>query len=195
MAQSAVPRLPWPLVLASGSPRRRELLARLAPEFEVLVTGEPEEGEWPGPAEAALALARRKAEAGFSARPGCLVLGGDTVVWLPGHGMLGKPEDEEDAVRILLRLQGRAHSVFTGVWLAYPGGAEGFVEETVVEFRPFGEEEARAYVATGEPMDKAGAYGYQAAGRSLVARVQGSESNVVGLPLERLAKALNRLAG
>lgn len=194
MAQSAVPSLPWPVVLASGSPRRQQLLARLVPQFEVLPTNVDEGGTWDGPATAAVELALRKARWAAARRPDCIVLGGDTVVWLPGTGFLDKPADTEDAVRILLRLQGQTHTVATGIALVWPGGERSFAEESQVTFRPFDEAVARAYVATGEPMDKAGAYGFQAGGRALVASVEGSESNVVGLPLERLAQELERLA-
>jgi septum formation protein len=194
MAQSAVPSLPWPVVLASGSPRRKALLAGLVPQFEVLPTHVDEGGVWAEPTAAALELALRKARWAAERRPDALVLGGDTVVWLEGTGFLDKPTDPDDAVRTLMALQGRTHTVATGVALVWPGGERAFVEESRVTFHPFGEDSARDYVATGEPMDKAGAYGLQAGGRALVAHVEGSESTVVGLPLERLALELGLLA-
>lgn len=190
MAESAVPSVSLPVVLASASPRRRELLGALVGEFEAISTDVDEAFLDEGPAECAERLALAKARRGLKSRPGSLVIGGDTVVWLPGVGFLGKPEDEDDAVRILLQLAGREHSVFTGVALAWPGGERSFVEESRVRFRSFDEATARAYVRTGEPMDKAGAYGFQGEGRNLVESVTGSETNVIGLPMERLAEEL-----
>lgn len=195
MTESAVPSERLPFVLASASPRRRELLRGLVPEFEAISPDVDETPETELPVACAERLAILKARRGLEMRPGSLVLGGDTVVWLEGAGMLGKPTDEADAVRILMTLSGKEHSVFTGVALVWPGGERSFVVESRVRFRAFSEDEAMAFVATGEPMDKAGAYGYQGAGRALVEAVEGSETNVIGLPMERLVEelaALNR---
>jgi septum formation protein len=191
--ESSVPKPELPTVLASASPRRRQLLASLVAEFEAVAPDVPEDDDLGGAEATASGLAVRKARRGLEMRPGSLVLGGDTVVELPGHGLLGKPQDAADAVRTLLLLAGRAHTVVTGVALAWPGGERSFAVASEVRFHPFGEAEAQAYVATGEPMDKAGAYGYQGEGRKLVAGVRGSESNVVGLPLEALREALEGL--
>ena len=180
------------VVLASGSPRRRELLARLVPEFEVVVADVDEEAlTVADPFETAERLAEAKARAVALLRPGCLVVGGDTVVAVDGE-QLAKPRDPEDARRMLRALAGRRHVVATGVSLVSPQGVQTFHERTWVTFRPLTEGEIEAYVATGEPMDKAGAYAIQGGAAGFVAQREGSESNVVGLPLERLAEALER---
>lgn len=182
-----------PLVLASGSPRRAEILRILGLEFSVQPTGVDEsilKGE--SPAGHVLRLAEEKARAVSAGRGEALVLGGDTVVVLDGR-LLGKPGSESEAVSMLLELQGREHEVLTGLALAVPGG-EVFsgVQGTRVTFREFGSETARAYVATGEPMDKAGAYGIQGAGAALVAGLDGDYFNVVGLPVPLLLDLLDR---
>jgi septum formation protein len=187
-----------PLVLASSSPRRRRLLRRLGVSFSVRA---PEADERPLPGEAPAAHVRRlaleKARAvARSLAPGSgarWVLGADTVIALDG-AILGKPRGPGDAQRMLGRLAGRSHDVLTGVALVPVGGgrARGAVVRSVVTMRPRDREAIRRYVATGEPLDKAGAYGVQGRGRRFVSRVSGSLSNVVGLPLERLAGLLRR---
>ena len=177
------------LVLASASPRRRDLLQRAGLRFEVMPADIPEElreGEHPRAlverlaAEKAAAVRSRLPE-----RPRRLVLGSDTVVVLADE-ILGKPRDAEEAVAMLLRLVGRTHSVWTGVAVFATDSARPSVRsiESQVTLRAAGEAELRAYVATGEPLDKAGAYALQGEGRRFVSRVEGSESNVIGLPLE-----------
>ncbi len=193
MAESAVPTRTLPVVLASASPRRRELLRHLVADFESVTPDVDEAALEESPAECAERLALCKARKGLTMRPGSLVIGGDTVVWLPGLGFLGKPLDEEEAVRALMALSGKEHSVFTGVALVWPEGERSFVVESRVTFRDFDESVAWAFVATGEAMDKAGAYSYQGAGANLVAGVVGSESNVIGLPLERLREVLGEI--
>jgi septum formation protein len=183
------------LVLASASPRRRELLARAGLRFEVLapdVAEEPRAGESPRAlverlaAEKAASVRDRLPE-----RPRRLVLGSDTIVTLEGE-LLGKPRDPQHAVAMLLRLAGRTHTVWTGVAVTATGGAELAVRsvESRVTLRAADEAELRAYVAGGEPLDKAGAYALQGEGRKLVSRVEGSESNVIGLPLEETLELL-----
>ena len=175
-----------PVVLAIGSPRRRELLARLIPEFEVLVADVDEEAlTVPDPFETAERLAEAKARAVARLRPEALVIGGDTVVAL-GETQLAKPKDEADARRMLRALSGRRHVVATGVSLVSPQGVETFHDRTWVVFRDLTDDEIAAYVATGEPMDKAGAYAIQGGAAGFVASREGSESNVIGLPLELL---------
>jgi septum formation protein len=180
---------PAVLVLASASPRRRELLTRAGLHFEVVPADVPEEarsGEHPRAlverlaAEKATAVRDRLPEL-----PRRVVLGSDTVVALEGE-ILGKPRDAEHAVAMLRRLAGRTHTVWTGVAVGATGAAELRIEsvESRVTLRPVAEAELRAYVATGEPLDKAGAYALQGEGRRFVSRVEGSESNVIGLPLE-----------
>lgn len=178
------------LVLASGSPRRKELLARLVPRFEIVVSDVDEEAlTVADPIATAEGLAEAKARAVFALRPDALVIGADTVVFL-GDEQLAKPRDADDAKRMLRALSGRTHTVATGVSLVSPQGATTFHDKTEVTFRDLDDAEIDAYVATGEPMDKAGAYAIQGGGAAFVLHRQGSESNVVGLPLERLRERL-----
>ena len=183
-----------PLVLASGSPRRAHLLDMLGLRFEVRPAG-VDEALRPGeaPAPHAERLAREKALAVAAERPGSLVVGSDTIVVLAGE-ILGKPRDAEHAADMLVRLAGREHRVLTGVAVAAPDGrVESGVEEVVVRFRPFERATATAYVATGEPMDKAGAYGIQGYGATLVDAIEGDFFAVMGLPVVRLLAQLERL--
>ena len=184
-------RLSVPLVLASASPRRRQLLARLGLDFDVVPSDADEtwpEGVAPGPAVED--LARRKAQTIARDRPEALVLGADTVVVLDGD-VLGKPHDEAHARATLARLSGRTHEVFTGIALARADQTVTAHERTRVTFADLAPEEIAAYVATGSPMDKAGAYGIQDdLGSLFVAGIEGDYFNVVGLPLHRLYKSL-----
>lgn len=188
-----------PLVLASGSPRRRELLERLGLGFEVAPPPEGLEPPWDGtvpPLEFAADLARRKVNAVSPARPDAIVLGADTIVVLDG-AVLGKPRDEQDARAMLFRLAGREHLVHTAVAIYGPGGAEraevAAIETTTVRFRPIDSAGIAAYVATGEPLDKAGAYGIQGYGAALVESVRGCFFNVMGLPVSRVLALLEGL--
>ncbi len=179
------------VVLASASPRRAELLAMLGLEFvveECAVSEEVLPGETP---ESHVArLAREKARTGLAAHPGSVVIGGDTVVVLDGS-VLGKPRSPREAADMLMRLSGRTHRVVSAVALAQPQGpVDVAVETTHVTFRSFDEDVAWAYVNTGEPMDKAGAYGIQGLGAVLVEHVEGDFYTVVGLPLTRLIQLL-----
>jgi septum formation protein len=194
LESSSTPRV----ILASESPRRRELLSRILSAFEVRPARIDEEAAGagaPNPEAAALSSALAKARAVALEAPDALVIGCDTVVILDGEA-LGKPRDAEDAVRMVLALGGRMHEVATGVALLLPSGdgvpAEPLtaVEVTEVAFRPVSESLARAYVAQGESLDKAGAYGIQGRGSLLVERVEGCYHNVVGLPLHRLGRML-----
>ena len=183
-----------PLVLASALPRRRQLLEQLGLRFEV-ETAEVDETELPG--ESTIGHVRRlalaKAGAVAARRPEALVVGGDTVVTLHGD-ILGKPADERAAVAMLLRLQGHEHRVESGVAVMAPGGrAVSDVIGADVRFRPFDREVAEAYVATAEPMDKAGAYGIQGRGAVLVESVRGDYFAVMGLPVSRLVGLLAEL--
>jgi septum formation protein len=172
------------LVLASASPRRAELLARLGLRFMVVPSHVLEDGlDGESPQEHARRLAGEKALVVGRLHPGAIVVAGDTVVVRDG-ALLGKPIHQEDAVRMLLSLSGRTHQVVSGLALAFPGGSiRSGASTTDVEFRPFGEELARRYVETGEPMDKAGAYGIQGLGGVLVRRISGDYHTVVGLAL------------
>ncbi|MGW8267926.1 MAG: Maf family protein, partial [Longimicrobiales bacterium] len=169
-----------PLLLASASPRRAELLTRLGIRFRIEPSHVPEDilpGETPqGHAER---LSREKAMEVWSGNRDALVVAGDTVVVLGGK-ILGKPADAKDAVRMLEALSGRTHTVVSGLALAFPGGTiRSGTTSTEVTFRAFDDAFARAYVATGEPMDKAGAYGIQGFGSALVKKIQGDYHTVV----------------
>lgn len=188
-----MPSLPKKLILASQSPRRRELMTRLGLPFEAKTPDFIEVSESTLPPEReVIALARGKARSLAARYPGSWILGCDTLVVL-GDRKLGKPADPEEALRMLLDLSGRTHRVLTGLCLldAPTGQCREVVEESRVKMRSFPDTEARAYVASGEPMDKAGAYGIQGLGAALVDSFQGDYFNVVGLPLQRLAGLLN----
>jgi septum formation protein len=174
------------LILASASPRRRELLANAGWNFEVIpsaVDEAPLAGE--SPENYARRVARHKAlDVASKLPPGCIVLGADTVVVSDGE-ILGKPRDPADAVRMLRILSGVSHRVITGVCLARPP-AEVLAlthETTRVTFRALDESEIADYVASGEPLDKAGAYGIQGLASKFVTRIEGCYFNVVGLPV------------
>ena len=170
------------LILASGSPRRRELLAYLGIPFAVVPSNVEERAEGTGLRQVAM-LARLKGSDIASAYPAYPVLSADTLVCLDDQ-VLGKPTDEADARRMLARLSGQWHSVHTGVCLRTPDGAMlERVETTRVKFCQMSIQEIDRYVRTGEPMDKAGAYAMQGIGAMFVERIEGSPSNVIGLPL------------
>lgn len=182
------------IVLASQSPRRAELLRMLGFQFDVVPADIDETyfNHESGPVHAER-LAREKAELISNLRPDAIVIGSDTVVVL-GDDVLGKPRSKEEAVEMLLRLQGRTHFVATGIAVAVPGHQLSHSIETVdVKFRSFDRRRAEAYVETGEPMDKAGAYGIQGYGASLVEWVRGDYFAVMGLPLQRMIMMLERL--
>jgi len=177
-------------ILASRSPRRKELFKEIVPEFTVLPAVGEETAEAETPEQLVELLARQKAEeiAALPSAKGAAVLGADTVVSLDGK-ILGKPKDEADAIRMLSALSGRTHEVFTGVCLILRAGDSSPVvriahERTEVKFEKLSEKFIREYVASGSPMDKAGGYGIQDGG--LVREIKGSYSNVVGLPVELL---------
>ncbi|UCC75071.1 MAG: septum formation protein Maf [Gemmatimonadota bacterium] len=177
-------------MLASKSPRRAELLTRLGLDFVVRVA-EVDESLPPGeePAAAAQRLARLKAE--YARAAGALAIGCDTLVVDSGE-ILGKPTTREEAVEMVRRLQGDEHVVYTGVALATPERVESAVEGTRVWFRSLDAKECEEYVATGEPMDKAGAYGIQGFGAAIVERVDGDFFTVMGLPVARLLELFRR---
>ncbi len=187
------------LILASASPRRRELLTQAGFSFEVYPAHIPEEPlENEDPADYVTRLAREKAEAVFRELtaedegldgPSLVVLGADTTVTLDRH-ILGKPEDAADAARMLRLLSGRTHRVITGVALVTAERAEVAAEVTSVRFLEMLDAEIAAYVATGEPMDKAGAYAIQGRAARWIPRIEGCYFNVVGLPLALVSKLL-----
>ena len=182
------------IVLASGSPRRRELLERIGLTDFVVRVPEVEES-FPGglpPQEVVSYISREKAEAAAKlCGPGDIVITADTMVFLDDQ-RLGKPRDEAHALEMLTALQGRRHTVCTGVTLLQGAKRLTQSESTDVFFRSATEEELRRYIATGEPMDKAGAYGVQGRGALLVERLEGDFFNVMGLPVLRLARMLER---
>ena len=181
----------FPIVLASGSPRRQELLKELAENFEVVVSHVDEDAlTVEDPYATAKGLAQAKANAVFLTRPDSLVIGGDTVVALPieagRYEQFSKPIDQNDAVQMLTRLSGRTHLVITGICLKWPGGERVLSDTSRVTFRDLTRQEIEAYVETGIPMDKAGSYAIQQGAEGFIQRLEGSISNVIGLPVEKL---------
>ena len=194
------------LILASASPRRRELLHLITPSYDLASSSAEEQihisKETPV-RKVPLLLAAAKARDVAEKNAGKVVIGADTVVIDPEGEILGKPLDEADAAHMLRLLSGKTHQVVTGVCLYYQPPkpslpekssplSESFAEITDVTFYPLSEEEIKDYVATGEPMDKAGAYGIQGAGSVLVEGIRGDFFNVVGLPVARLKRVLSR---
>lgn len=199
------------IILGSASPRRRKLLAQIGAEFEIRVSEKEEIYHSEKPEEIVCELALMKAENVASElseaeRAGAVVLGADTVVVLDGK-ILGKPSDEEEAARMLSALQGRSHEVYTGVAVleyaesgeeAVSGGwklekKENYAVETRVYVNPMTEQEIREYIATGDPMDKAGAYGIQGRFAAYIDRIEGDYYNVVGLPVSRVYRTLKEM--
>ena len=198
------------IILASSSPRRRELMAQAGFAFEVLVSEADETIETETPGEMVEVLSKRKAAAvaeeikgqGFT-EESVLLVGADTMVAIDGK-KLGKPKDEKGAEEMLEELSGRTHQVYTGVTLIRLKKAENgsilqesrtFSEGTDVSFYPLTKEEIRSYIATGEPMDKAGAYGIQGKAAVFVKEIKGDYNNVVGLPIARLYQELKNWSG
>jgi len=183
------------LVLASNSPRRRELLLAAGIDFVVQASDLPEKPEFgESPSTFAQRMAREKAEAVSAARPGDWILGADTIVVVDGK-ILGKPCDREDAARMLRLLSGRQHQVITGVCLAGKGiAADVRSATTLVTMDGIHEVEIKDYIATGEPMDKAGAYAIQGIASRWISRIEGDYSNVVGLPIPLVWKMLREHA-
>ena len=179
------------MILASQSPRRRELLAYIEPDFRVIpAVGEENIPDGATPEQAVLALSRQKAEEIATQYKDEIIIAADTVVAIDGK-ILGKPHSKAEAAEMLSTLSGRVHSVFTGVCVIFAdGGIENFAEETKVEFYPLTDGEINSYIATGDPMDKAGAYGIQEKGAANVKGIVGDFYNVMGLPVGRLARIL-----
>lgn len=180
------------VILASKSPRRRELLKKLFSDFEI-ITKDTDESTPDGvhPKNAVEILAVRKGEAVLSeVSMDALIISSDTLVELDGVP-LGKPRDENDAVRMLMHLSGKSHNVHTGVAVHYRGKVFSGVDTSAVKFRNFSETEALEYVKTGEPMDKAGAYAIQGIGAKLVEKYDGEFDTIVGLGLKLTEKLIN----
>ena len=181
------------IVLASQSPRRKELLERMGiTDFEVIpAQGEEIATRTLTPDQLVEELSRRKCAEVAAARPGDLVIAADTLVAV-NNRVLGKPVSEEDAARMLAALSGRLHMVYTGVTVSRGSKTVTAHEMTSVRFRTLTQADIIRYIATGEPMDKAGAYGIQGYGCTLVESISGDYYNVMGLPVCRLAKMLVR---
>ena len=178
------------LILASGSPRRRELLSLITDEFEILVSGCDEFVPEGTPAEKVPAiLAEQKALAVAKLRPEDTIIGSDTVVVLNDE-IFGKPKDKAHAHAMLKALSGKRHFVYTGVAVAEKGEVRSFVQKTEVEFYELSDETIEKYIATGDPMDKAGADGIQGKGSVLVKGIVGDYFNVMGLPVAETARFL-----
>jgi septum formation protein len=184
-----------PLILASASPRRKEFLSGLGLEFAV-ITSPVDETPTPGelPEKFAVRMAQAKAQAVSLRHPRSWIIGADTVVTLDSRTILGKPAGRDDALAILRQLRGTTHQVMTGLCLCCLEKKmnTSLVESTAVTFVDASDDILRAYIATGEPLDKAGAYGIQGTGSFLVTKIVGSCSNVIGLPVSRLVSLLTQ---
>jgi septum formation protein len=181
----------YPLILASASPRRKRLLAQVGLPFRSVVSEMPEEAIRGVPEEASRVLAQKKALHGCAKSAGSWVLGADTIVAV-GQRMLGKPEGEEDADTMLSLLSGKEHRVITGFCVVSPSGVVAHLEAVVtrVRFKTLSEQEIKGYIDTGEPFGKAGSYAIQGIGAFMVEAISGSYTNVVGLPLSEVVRAL-----
>ena len=177
-----------PVILASSSPRRRELLTLIGLLHEVL-PADVDETLLAGEAPAVYAERLARAKAAKSAAPGSVSIGSDTIVVVDGK-VLGKPRDAADAHQMLEQLSGRSHVVMTAVAVEFNGRMTSEVVQVGVTFRPLSDEDIDDYIATGEPMDKAGAYGIQGYGATIVERVDGDYFAVMGLPLNRLMRLI-----
>lgn len=183
------------LILASSSPRRRELLELAGLNFSVYAPDcDESNAKGLAPETAAATTAKKKAAAAVAVFPDDIVIGADTIVVVDGKA-LGKPGGAEDAKSMLHMLSGRKHSVFTGVCVFYGGQSAVFCEKTDVLFYELTDFEINEYISTGEPFDKAGAYGIQGRGALFVRRIDGDYYNVVGLPLARLVRLLRTVCG
>lgn len=181
------------IILASQSPRRRELLSTLHIPFTVEVSGEPEQiPPHASPGKVVMSLARQKAAHVYKNHPDCCVIGSDTIVVLEGE-ILGKPATPAKAREYLTRLQGRSHQVYTGLSILSPKGEKTAFDMAEVHFAPMTQEEIGWYVSTGDPMDKAGAYGIQGDACCFVSGITGNYFNVMGLPLPLLYTSLKEL--
>ena len=181
------------IILASQSPRRQELIGYILSEYEVIVSAVEETlPDGIAPEEVPAYLAGVKAQAVAAEHPDDVVIGADTVVILDGQ-VLGKPKDADDAFHMLRSLSGKAHTVITGCAIIQDSRMTTFSDRTRVEFYPLSDRETLDYIATGEPFDKAGAYGIQGRGSVLVKRIEGDFFNVMGLPVARLKREMERV--
>lgn len=182
------------LILASQSPRRRELLSFIQKDFQVCASNAEEIiPDGLKPHEVVMHLAKIKAEQVAHEHPEAVVVGADTVVVLDGQ-IMGKPKDHEDCVRMISALSGREHEVFTGVAIVANGRTDSFYQRTAVRFLKLTKEEIDWYASLDEPYDKAGAYGIQGYGSLLIEGINGDYFNVMGLPVSLLARHLKEIA-
>ena len=187
------------IILASASPRRKELLEHVGAEFEIIPAVGEEIITDSSPQQAVLDLAAQKAaEVAAKVREDAIILGADTVVAF-GDKILGKPKNEADAKQMLSLLSGKTHSVYTGVSIVVRQSGESqsysFYEETEVTMYPLSEQQILSYIRTKEPMDKAGSYGIQGKGAVFIEKIQGDYNNVVGLPIARVFRTLEEVCG
>ena len=178
------------IILASKSPRRREILEMFFKDFRIVSSGAEERSDFKDPVKYAVDVAKRKAWEVYEREEGTII-GADTIVVLNGK-ILGKPRDEEEAILMLKALSGKVHDVITGYCIIHEGREISNAVTTKVKFRDLNEEEIKAYVKTGEPLDKAGAYGIQGKGALLVERIEGDYYNVMGFPI-RIIVELGKL--
>ncbi|MDE6188997.1 MAG: Maf family protein [Clostridia bacterium] len=178
------------VILASASPRRKELLSEIFDEFEVLPQNVDEKSNYSRPRFIAQDLAKIKLGSLGKSYADCLIISADTIVYKNGR-VYGKPKDEAQAKNFLDELSGDVHFVYTGVAIYYKGKTTTFYDKSSVKFKALSEEEKLAYIASGSPMDKAGAYGIQDS--AVVESYEGSYSNIVGLPMEKLKEKLRDL--
>lgn len=183
------------IILASASPRRKELLEQVGIQFEVIKSTVEEVITETNPDKVVMELSTQKAEDVYQNlldREDVLVIGADTVVYNRGQ-ILGKPHSQEEAFQMIQGIQGRKHSVFTGVTLLFNGKKISFAEETQVVVNAMTENDIRQYIATGEPMDKAGSYGIQGRFAAFVKEIHGDYNTVVGLPVSRICSELKKI--
>lgn len=188
-------RTAYPVVLASSSPQRQELLGRLLDDFAVAAPGIEENLDAADPFELVRSLAERKAEAVAGRVDGASIfIAADTIAWCAGR-IIGKPADTDEAVRLLMELSRTPHSVLTGLCVRWPGGQALDAVETRIWMRPLSRQEAARFAMLGGATDRAGAYAIQEQADEFVERLEGSLTNVIGLPLERLAEILLAVPG
>lgn len=189
----------YKIILASASPRRKELLEQVGAEFEIIPAVGEEIITDSRPQQAVLGLSAQKAaEVAAKVQGDAIVLGADTVVAF-GDKILGKPKDEMDAEQMLSMLSGNTHSVYTGVSIVVKQSGQSraysFYEETEVTMYPLSKQQILSYIRTGEPMDKAGSYGIQGRGALFIEKIQGDYNNVVGLPIARVFRTIEEACG
>ena len=185
-------KAPQKIVLASASPRRKEILGSLGVDFTVCVSDADENSDISDPGALVRFLSLKKAENVIKKHPDAIVIGADTVVYLEGEGIMGKPKNASDAHRMISALSGRVNEVYTGVTVADADKTETFAVKTLVSFKKLTEDEIQEYVAKEECLDKAGSYAIQGMACVFIDRIEGDYFNVVGLPLSPLYDILKK---